>query len=150
MKATEGKFQESKLEISTCLDQLHYLIKSNQASISFEKNRPADNKKEAKFTNRYTLGVLFPDESEAVVLKRELLTLRVEEYIESIRDFNFPKLAPMRVFCKQYSNCDVYIKFRIEIMSKELGGSGRIIVISFHFAEWKYKCTDYPFRRQQK
>lgn len=150
MKATEGKFQESKQAISTCLDQIYYLIKNNQTSISVEKYRLADSKRDPKFTNRYTLGVLFPDESETEALKRELLTLTVEEYIESIRDNRFPKLAPMRVFCKQYSNCDVYIKLRVEMMSKELAGSGRIIVISFHFAEWKYCSTDYPFRRQQK
>ena len=58
------------------------------------------------------MGQLFPGEDEVESLKRELARLIVEEYIETVKDIRFPKKSEMRVFGKQYSGEDVYIKIK--------------------------------------
>ena len=60
------------------------------------------------------MGQLFPGEGEVESLKRELARLIVEEYIETVKDIRFLKKSEMRVFGKQYSGEDVYIKIRVE------------------------------------
>lgn len=51
-------------------------------------------------------------------LKRELQTLTVEEYIQTVKDLRFPKRSEMREFGKVYDGKgDVYVKLRVELFS---------------------------------
>lgn len=139
----EKKRIESKLEVQTFLDRLKYAIQSGSV-INFQKKRQVDDK---RYTNRYTMSKLFPDEDEVEVLKRELASLTVEEYIETIKDIRFPKKSEMRVFGRQYSGKDVYIKIRVELVSvAHADGNNFIFVMSFHFSERSLNKSDFPYR----
>lgn len=147
-KITEVKRKESKLEVQTYIDRLKYAIKSGSVTINFQKDRNVDQGRNKKYTNRYTMGQLFPDEDEVEALKRELSLLTVEEYIETVKDTRFPKRSEMRVFGKQYSGDDVYIKIRVELVSiAHASGDSFIMVMSFHYSEWDFKESDFPYKK---
>lgn len=46
---------------------------------------------EEKYTNQYTINTLFPNENPVDAIKRELLTLSVEDYMQTVKDMRFPK-----------------------------------------------------------
>ena len=145
-QTTVVKRIESKLEVQTYLDRLKYALKSGSAKINYQGERRIDQERIEKYTNRFTFGQLFPDEDETAVLKRELKLLTTEEYIETIKDTRFPKRSEMRVFGKQYSGTDVYIKIRVELVSiAHASGDSFILVMSFHYSEWDFKASDFPY-----
>ena len=145
---TEEKRKESKIEVQTYLDRLKYAIQSGSVRINFQKDRKVDEGRNKKYTNRYKMGHLFPDEDEVEVLKRELSLLTVEEYIETVKDTRFPKRSEMRVFGKQYLGDDVYIKIRVELVSiAHASGDSFIFVMSFHYSEWDFKERDFPYKK---
>lgn len=144
----EEKRIESKLDIQTYLDRLRYALKSGSTKISFQRDRKVDQLREYRFTNRFTLGNIFPDEDEVEVLKRELALLTVEEYIETVKDRKFPNRTEMRVFGKQYSRDDVYIKIRVQLVNVTLAyGDSFILVMSFHYSERNFHESDFPYKK---
>lgn len=139
---------ESKAEVQTYLARLKYALESNSVQLKFQKKRKGDAKRDKKFTNRYTMSRLFPDEDEVEALKRELSHLTVEEYIETVKDLDFPNFSDMRVFGKKYNTEDVYIKFRVELINiTHASGDSFILVLSFHFAEKAFEDSDFPHRK---
>ena len=91
---------------------------------------------------------MFPEENKVEVLRRELALLTVEEYMETVRDLRFPQRSEMWVFGRQYFGDDVYIKIRVELVSMaHAGGDGFVLVMSFHYAAWDYKESDFPYKR---
>jgi len=146
----EKKRIESKSEVQFYLNNLKYALESSYVAINFQKNRQVDDRRDRKHTNRYTIAQLFPDEDEVEVLKRELAFLTVEEYIETVKDTRFPNKPEMRAFGRQYSNEDVYIKIRVELVSIEhAGGGSHIFVMSFHFSDRDFNKTDFPYRKSE-
>ena len=141
---------ENELEVTTYLDRLSYTLQSGQAKINFQKDRIVDQNRDNRFTNRYTLLNLFPDEDEVEVLKRELAFLTVENYIETVKDTRFANKSEMRVFGKKYSSedvdVDVYIKIRVELLT---AASSAIFVMSFHFAERMFVDSDFAYNRDR-
>lgn len=137
---------ENELEVTTYLDRLSYALQSGQAKINFQKDRIVDQNRDNRFTNRYTLLNLFPDEDEVEVLKRELAFLTVENYIETVKDTRFANKSEMRVFGKKYSSEDVYIKIRVELLT---AAGSAIFVMSFHFAERVFVDSDFPYNRDR-
>jgi hypothetical protein len=145
---TEKKRIEPKNEVKAYLDRLNYALQSKDVTINFQKDRNIDYGRNKKYTNRYTVRQLFSDEDEVEALKRELSLLTVEEYIETVEDIRFPKRSEMRVFGKQYSGDDVYIKMRVELISLVHAiGNSFIMVMSFHFSEWDFKESDFPYKK---
>ena len=64
---------ESEVEVKTYLDRLKYAL--NQGSkIEFQVERFVDTQRDEKYTNRYTMTTLFPNENPVDVLRRELLS----------------------------------------------------------------------------
>ena len=103
--------------------------------------------KDEKFTNRYTINILFPNENPIEALKRELLSLGVEDYIQTVKDFRFPKKSDMREFGKVYNGKDdVYIKIRVELLG--MYGQTTTFVMSFHFAERALTPDMFPYRKR--
>ncbi|WP_240373964.1 hypothetical protein [Bacillus piscicola] len=147
-KSRLSKRIEDKFEVETYLDRLKYAIESGSVKINFQKNRRVDETRDRKYTNRYTMAYLFPDEDEIEALKRELSLLTVEDYMETVKDLRFPSYSEMRVFGKEYVNEDVYIKIRVELLNiTHAAGDGFILVMSFHFAEIPLKEDDFPYRK---
>ena len=101
-----------------------------------------------KHTNKHTMSMLFPDEDFVIALKKELIKLTVEEYIETVKDRRRPKYSEFRVFGKQCLELDVYIKIRVELVSSvHASGGNYIFVMSFHFAELKFNKEEFPHRK---
>ena len=135
---------ETKSEIASYLQDLRYAL-NNGAHIEFQVNRRVDENREEKYTNIYTINSLFPDEDPGEALKRELLTLTVEEYIRTVTDLRFPKRSEMREFGKEYDGEDVYIKIRVELLGQF--GNPITFVMSFHFAEKAFAPNMFPYRK---
>lgn len=91
------------------------------------------------------MNALFPNENPVEVLKRELLTLTVQDYIKTVKDIRFPKRSEMREFGKYYNGCEeVYIKIRVELLGKF--GETTTFVMSFHFAEKAFTPDLFPYK----
>ena len=147
-KVNETKRIETKIEVQTYIDRLKYAIKSDSVKLNFQKERMVDQKRNKKYTNRYTIGKLFPDEDEIEALKKELLHLNIDEYIETVKDIRFLNKSEMRVFGKKYFGEDVYIKIRVELVDVvHANGNSFIFVMSFHFSERNFKESDFPYKK---
>lgn len=146
-QTNEVKRKESRLEVKTYLDRLKYALENGSATINYQEERRVDQKRNKRYTNRFTVAQLFPDDDEIEALKRELSHLTVEEYIETVKDTRCPKRSEMRVFGKQYSGDDVYIKIRVELVSTLANGANYIFVMSFHYSEWDFKESDFPYKK---
>ena len=120
---------------------------NNGAQIDFQAKRLIDEKRDEKYTNRYTVNKLFPDDNPVSALKRELLTLTVEDYMQTVKDIRFPNRSEMREFGKVYNGTeDVYIKIRVELLGAY--GNAKTFVMSFHFAERAFTPEMFPYKKK--
>lgn len=144
--AEEAKARiESELEVKAYIQDLKYAL-NNGAQIDFQARRRVDEDREERYTNQYTVNKLFPDENPVEALKRELLTLTVEDYMQTVKDLRFPKRNEMREFGKVYNGDeDVYIKIRVELLG--LYGNTTMFIMSFHFAEKAFTPDMFPYRK---
>ena len=137
---------ESELEVKAYIQDLKFSL-NNGAQIDFQVKRVVDEKRDEKYTNQYTVNRLFPDENPVDALKRELLTLSVEDYMRTVKDTRFPKSSEMREFGKVYNGTeDVYIKIRVELLG--LYGNTTTFVMSFHFAEKAFTPEMFPYKKK--
>lgn len=137
---------ESELEVKTFIQNLKYAI-NHGAKIDFQARRLVDSKRDEKYTNQYTVNTLFPNENPVDTLKRELLTLSVEEYMQTVKDLRFPKRSEMREFGKVYNGTEeVYIKIRVELLG--MYGNITTFVMSFHFAEQAFSSEMFPYKKK--
>ena len=137
---------ESELEVKTYIQDLKFAL-NNGAQINFQAKRRVDENREEKYTNQYTINTLFPNENPVDAIKRELLTLSVEDYMQTVKDMRFPKRSEMREFGKVYNGTDdVYIKIRVELLG--IYGNTTTFVMSFHFAERAFMPEMFPYRKK--
>ena len=137
---------DSELEVKAYIQDLKFSL-NNGAQIDFQVKRVVDEKRDEKYTNQYTVNRLFPDENPVDALKRELLTLSVEDYMRTVKDTRFPKRSEMREFGKVYNGTeDVYIKIRVELLG--LYGNTTTFVMSFHFAEKAFTPEMFPYKKK--
>ncbi len=137
---------ESELEVKSYIHNLRFAL-NNGAKIDFQAKRLIDEKREEKYTNQYTVNKLFPDENPVDALKRELLTLTVEDYMQTVKDIKFPNRSEMREFGKVYNGTeDVYIKIRVELLG--MYGNTTTFVMSFHFAEKSFTSEMFPYKKK--
>ena len=137
---------ESELEVKAYIQDLKFAL-NNGAQIDFQAKRVVDDKRDEKYTNQYTVNKLFPDENPVDALKRELLTLSVEDYMQTVKDIRFPKRSEMREFGKVYNGTeDVYIKIRVELLGQY--GNTTTFVMSFHFAEKEFTPEMFPYKKK--
>lgn len=136
---------ESEIEVKAYIQDLKFAL-NNGAKINFQAHRMVDDQREEKYTNQYTVNTLFPDENPVDALKRELLTLTVDDYMRTVKDTRFPKKSEMREFGKVYNGSDdVYIKIRVELLG--MYGNTTTFVMSFHFAEKPFTPEMFPYRK---
>lgn len=124
--------------------RLKYALANKHTELMFKEERHQDAQSVERFTNRYTRAALFPDEDIVKTLKNELKTLKVSEYIETVKDLDYPQRSEMRVFGRSYSQGQVYIKFRVD-MFDQTSGNYQVRVISFHFAEYPFVVSTFPY-----
>ena len=136
---------ESELEVKTYIQNLKYALE-NGAKINFQVKRCVDDKRDKRYTNQYTVNTLFPNENPVDALKRELLSLSVEDYMQTVKDLRFPNKSEMREFGKVYNGKDdVYIKIRVELLG--MYGQTTTFVMCFHFAERAFTPQMFPYKR---
>lgn len=136
---------ESELEVRSYIQDLKFAL-NHGAQINFQIKRLVDEKRDERYTNQYTVNTLFPNENPEDALKRELLTLEVENYIRTVKDLRFPKRSEMRESGKVYNlSDDVYIKIRAEVLG--MYGDPTSFVMSFHFAERRFTNEMFPYRK---
>ena len=136
---------ESEIEVKAYIQNLKYAL-NNGAKIDFQVRRLVDEQRDEKYTNQYTVNKLFPDENPVDALKRELLTLSVEEYMKTVKEHRFPNRSEMREFGKVYNGSDdVYIKIRVELLG--MYGNTTTFVMSFHFAEKAFTPEMFPYKK---
>lgn len=137
---------ENELEVKTYIQDLKFAL-NNGAQINFQARRHVDENREEKYTNQYTINTLFPNENPVDAIKRELLTLSVEDYMQTVKDMRFPKRSEMREFGKVYNGTDdVYIKIRVELLG--IYGNTTTFVMSFHYAERAFMPEMFPYRKK--
>lgn len=136
---------ESEIEVKAYIQNLKFAL-NNGAKIDFQAKRLVDEKRNEKYTNQYTVNKMFPDENPVDALKRELSTLSVEDYMQTVKDIRFPKRSEMREFGKVYNGTDdVYIKIRVELLG--MYGNTTTFVMSFHFAEKTFTPEMFPYKK---
>ena len=145
MADTKGRI-ESEIDVRAYLQDLRYAL-SHGAQVLFQAERLVDQNRGVRYTNRFTVADLFPNENPADALKRELQTLTIEEYMQTVRDQRFPKKSEMREFGKVYNGKgDVYIKIRVELLSGY--GNHTTFVMSFHYAEIPFTSQMFPYKKK--
>ena len=139
---------ESELEVRTYLQDLKHAL-NHGAAVSFQEVRLVDKTRNVRYTNQFTVADLFPDENPVDALKRELQTLSIEEYMQTVRHLRFPNRSEMREFGKIYDGKgDVYIKIRVELLSEY--GNHMTFVMSFHYAEIPFTSEMFPYQKKGK
>lgn len=137
---------ESELEVRSYLQDLKYAL-DHGAHLSFQEEREVDRNRPMKYTNKFTVADLFPNENPVEALRRELKTLTVEEYLRTVKDLRFPRRSEMREFGKVYNSEDeVYIKIRVELLG--LDGNHTTFVMSFHYAQTPFSQETFPYRKK--
>ena len=136
---------ESELEVKAYIQNLKFAL-NNGAKINFQIKRLVDDKREERYTNQYTVNTLFPNENPVEALRKELLSLTAEDYIQTVKDLRFPNRSEMREFGKVYNDKDeVYIKIRVELLGTY--GSATTFIMSFHFAGRPFTPEMLPYRK---
>ena len=79
----------------TAYRDLKYALEHG-AQITFQQDRLVDRQRDIRFTNRFTVADLFPNENPVEALKRELGKLTVDEYLRTVKDLKFPNRSEMR------------------------------------------------------
>ena len=137
---------ESAPDVRAYLQDLKYAL-DHGAKLTFQEDRLVDQHRDQRYTNRFTVADLFPDESPVTALKWELQKLTVEEYMQTVKDLRFPKRSEMREFGKVYEGKgDVYIKIRVELLSEY--GNHTTFVMSFHYATIPFTPDMFPYRKR--
>lgn len=139
--------RETKAEVETFLAQLNYQI-SNGARLSLIEDRYVDKEREPKFTNRYTIAELFPDEEPSIALKRELLLVQAEHYLQTLTDSKYPQKKEWREFGKVYPvDKEIYMKFRVVLLGVEKSFyDDYVLVMSFHHSTVAFKNRIFPYK----
>ena len=139
---------ESELEVRAYLQNLFYAL-DHGAKLSFQVERQIDQKRDRRYTNKYTISDLFPDENPVDAIKHELKQLTIENYIQTVSDIRFKNRSEMREFGRNYSGKgDVYIKIRVELLSDY--GNHSVFVMSFHYAEKQFVPEMFPYRKERR
>ena len=138
---------ESETEVQSYLQNLRYAL-DHGAKVSFQADRQVDQYRDPRFTNRFTVSDLFPNENPGNALKRELKTLTIDEYMQTVKDIRLPKRSEMRVFGKVYNpKDDVYIKIRVELLTEHWNHT--VFVMSFHYAEIPFTDEMFPYKKKE-
>ena len=138
---------ETKAEVQGYIQNLIYNL-NHGAHIDFQPIRKVDSTRDIRYSNKYTVEDLFPNEDPRIALGREIRKLKVEEYIQTVRDLKHPKRSEYREFGRVYKDKgDVYIKIRVEVISYH--GGQTVFVMSFHYAVKPLVNEYFPYAKRE-
>ncbi len=138
---------ETRLEVQAYLQDLRYALE-NGAKLRVQFTRHVEQFRDRKYSNEYAFAELFPQKNIEKVLIKELLSLKVDNYIRTVADINRPNNSEMREFGKVYDqDKEVYIKIRVEIMkSGGFGVNHVVFVMSFHYSTIPFGELEFPYK----
>lgn len=139
-KVKFNKVPKTREDVAAYLSKLRYALQDESTLIHFQEERCVDQNRQKEYTNVYTVAELFPDESPKEAMRRELANLKVQDYIETVKDIRYPNRSELWVFGKRYMGKDVYIKFRVEIIQRNY-----IFILFFHFSTIPFSEVHFPF-----
>ncbi len=135
---------EKEYEVASYIQNLIFAL-DHGSIITFQIERKVDSSRDIKYTNKYTISDLFPNESPVQAVKHELRKLKTSEYIKTVKDTRFTDRSEMRVFGREYDGKgDVYIKIRVELLG--YAGNHKTFVMSFHYAERPFLAENFPYK----
>lgn len=139
---------ESRAEVVSFISRMKHAL-ANGAKILFQVERGVETKRDARYTNAFTISDLFPDKNPTEALREELGKIEVDEYIETVKDVTYPGRSDMRVFGRRYNGKDdVYIKIRVELFASD--GNHLVFVMSFHYAMHPIPAFMYPYGKTEE
>jgi len=139
---------ESKIEVKDYLRKLLLALQHEGVVVRLKVDSFSDEHRNERYTNRFTINSLFPDEDVVLVLKRELSLITFENYIKTELDRDLPWKLEFRIFGKSYGD-DVYIKIRV--MDKVKFSSNPIVqVMSFHYAMYQFIQNQFPCKGEDE
>jgi hypothetical protein len=86
---------ENKSEVEAYLARIKYALENSHTEIKFQRNRIIDASRDEQYTNEFTVHDLFPNDNPVEAIKRELLRLEAENYIETVKDKKFVHRSEM-------------------------------------------------------
>ncbi len=130
----------SRDEVHCFLQELKKILNSKQFNIDADLDILLKKKTESPidpYTTNNTLLALDYDKNDIV---QQLLSLSIEEYIETFIDDKDSNLPPFYTFGKVIEDKDVYIKLKIRDKVTH-----KVFCVSFHFARYPLK-VNRPYR----
>ena len=138
---------ESESNVQAYLQDMRYAL-DNRATVRFQRDRLVDIERDKRFTNKFTVSDLFPDEDPVMALKRELRLLTVKNYLRTEEDIRNPQRKPFWVFGKEYEEKgEVYIKIRCELLDMTTSNGHIVFIMSFHYAEKPFYEENFPYKK---
>lgn len=135
----ESKYCAKKEEVEEFLKILKSILNNKNFNIGKDLDILLKKKNEDPLDPYTTMNTLNELDYDKKDIKRELLNLSIEDYIETLidlKDIDGPKLY---VFIKYIIGRAVYIKIKIRSIQNR-----KIFCISFHFA--RYENFEYPYK----
>lgn len=135
----ESKYCAKREEVEEFLEILKNILNNKNFNIGKDLDILLKKKNEDPLDPYTTMNTLNELDYDKEDIKRELLNLSIEDYIETLidlKDINGPKLY---VFIKYIIGRAVYIKIKIRSIQNR-----KIFCISFHFA--RYENFEYPYK----
>lgn len=129
----DDEYIEEIEKLKFFLKKLQYLLNSN-CQIDIQKLRMGEDALNPNNTNNTMIDLDYDSED----IREELLTLKVGDYIKTVKDRRYPNTANYWIFSKNINGRDVYIKFKILSVNK-------IHLMSFHYAIRQIEEKPYKY-----
>lgn len=130
----DDEYIEEIEKLKFFLKKLKHLLNDSNCQVDIQKLRRGEDNRDPNNTNNTMIDLGYDSED----IREELLTLKVGDYIKTVKDRRYTNTPNYWIFSKNISGRDVYIKFKIRSVNK-------IHLMSFHYAirqieEKPYKC----------
>lgn len=128
-------YVDSEDNVEKHLQQLKELLKDPKCKLDILP-RKKDEAEDDPYTTENTMQMLNYDSGD---VRRELLTLSTDDYIENMKDDRHPNTPDFRVFEKTLNGFQIYIKEKIR-------STKGVFCVSFHRA--RYHLKDRPYKSE--
>lgn len=124
---------ESFENVKFFLKKLQNFLNDNSCQLDIQRSRKGQDQSDSK-TNINTMLDLEYDTGD---VKEELLSLKISDYVKTVKDRKRPGSSDYWIFLKKIKDRDVYIKLKIHSVNK-------IHLMSFHYTA--FAVEDRPYK----
>lgn len=130
----DDEYIEEIEKLKFFLKKLQHLLNDSNCQIDIQKLRRGEDPLDPNNTNNTMINLDYDSED----IREELLTLKVGDYIKTVKDRRYPNTSNYWIFSKNIDGRDVYIKFKIRSVNK-------IHLMSFHYAIRQIEEKPYKY-----